>query len=133
MLTIGIDVDGVVADLNTEWLKRYNKDYDDNLTHADIITWDIHNFVKKQCGFKIYDYIEDPGIYDVILPTSPDAVIGINRIKHESDRVVYITTSTLGASGAKFKWLKKWGFIDDIKNYVEATDKTLIKADILIR
>ena len=46
-LTIAVDVDDVVADLITEWLKRYNHDYNDTKTPADITQWAIgmnHSF-----------------------------------------------------------------------------------------
>jgi len=134
MLTIICDVDGVLADLLTPWLAKYNKEYDDNKTPLDIKDWGIHKFLKPECGIKFYEYIENPKIYDKVLPYTDDAQQVIQKIREEGHRVVFVTTSTLGASGAKFKWLQKWGFINGhgMEDYIEATDKNLIKADILI-
>jgi 5'(3')-deoxyribonucleotidase len=132
MLTIGCDVDGVVADLHTPWLFRYNRDYNDDIKASDITGWGVHEFVKPKCGKRIYEYIEDPSLYEVVFPTSNEALNTILKIKLLGHRVVYLTTSTLGSSGAKFKWLKRWGFLEDMKDYIEVTDKNLIKADILI-
>jgi len=132
MLTIILDVDGVVADLMTPWLNEYNKDYGDTLNVSDIQSWNAHSYTKPECGTKFYNYIEDPTLYDVVLPTSPDVLEFVSQIKKEGHRVIYVTTSTLGSSGAKYKWLKKWSFLDSMNDYVEATDKNLIKADILV-
>lgn len=60
-MRILIDMDGVLYDLQKEWLARYNKDYNDNLLNTDILTWDMHKYVK--CGKRIYDYFDDPTIY----------------------------------------------------------------------
>ena len=134
MLIITCDVDGVLADLVTPWLAIYNKDYNDNITSEDLKDWDIHQFLKPKCGLKFYDYIEDLRLYDKVKPYTDDAQQTVNKIREDGHRVIYVTTSTLGASGAKFRWLMKWGFIDGngMDDYVEATDKNLIKAGILI-
>jgi len=132
MLTIALDVDGVVADLMTPWLNIYNKEYNDNLKPLDIKSWGAHEYVKLECGTKFYDYIEDPSLYDIVLPTSPGVLNFVSKIKKEGHKVIYVTTSTLGSSGAKYKWLERWGFLDSMDDYVEATDKNLIKAHILV-
>jgi len=134
MLTIISDVDGVLANLVTPWLAKYNKDYDDDVKPENLKDWDIHPFLKPECGLKFYDYIEDPKLYDKVKPYTDDAQQTIAKLREDGHRVIFVTTSTLGASGAKFTWLTKWGFIDGngMGDYVEATDKNLIKADVLI-
>ena len=59
-LTVAVDVDDVCADLLTEWLYRYNLEYEDNLTVADVDRWDLSEQVKPECGKKIYNYLRDP-------------------------------------------------------------------------
>jgi 5'(3')-deoxyribonucleotidase len=135
MLTIAIDIDGTIADLISVWLKEYNLDYHDNLRPSDITAWETHLFVKPECGKSIYTYLEWAEIYDEVLPIDlQNSVVAIERMRFLGHRVVFLTTSTLGASGAKFRWLVKHGFLDkkNMKDYVEATDKLLLRADILI-
>lgn len=127
---IAIDVDGTIADLGTAWLNRYNKDYNDNLTNENILSWDTHLYVKPECGKKIYDYLEDSTLYDEV-KSIPYAIVAINKIK-ESCRVIFVTNSTVGASGAKYNWLVKYKFLDRMDDYIECKDKSLILADILI-
>lgn len=128
---IGLDIDGVCADLITPWLFRYNIRYNDDLTIDDITDWNIHNFVKPECGTKIYDYIEDPTLYDLVLPIK-NSLFGVSALRDMGYRVVFVTSSTLGASGRKFRWLQDYGFTKDLKDYVEMSDKSLFAGDYLV-
>lgn len=131
MKIIAIDVDGVVAALETAWLSRYNRDYNDTMTKEDWTDWDVHKLVKPECGIKIYEYIEDPTIYDEVPPIE-GALDGINWFRQAYFRVIYVTNSTLGASGAKYNWLQKYNFIDRLDDYIECKDKFLIRADFIV-
>jgi 5'(3')-deoxyribonucleotidase len=53
---IAFDQDQVLADLLTEWVSRYNTEYNDNLRPEDIKNWNWHNLVKPECGKKIYNH-----------------------------------------------------------------------------
>lgn len=130
MKIIGIDVDGVTAQLDKVWLDRYNKDYDDDMKPEEWTDWDVHKIVKPECGEKIYSYIEDPTIYDDVIPY-PGVLEQINLLKWYF-RVIFITTSTLGAAGRKYIWLKDWKFLDKQDDYFEAKDKSLIYSDYLV-
>lgn len=130
MITFGVDVDDVVADLMTAWLKRYNKDYNDNLKKSKITDWAVHTFTKPECGMSMYDYIEDKTLYDEVKPI-PNALAGVKLLK-TMGRVIFITASTLGCAGRKYTWLQEHGFIDSMDDYVECKDKQLIKVDALI-
>ena len=80
MALIACDVDGVVANLTKPWLARYNKDWNDNLKIKDIEGWGIQDYVKPECGLKIFNYIKDPSLYDEVLPFS-GALNFINTLK----------------------------------------------------
>lgn len=133
-MIIAVDVDGVVADLLPVWLDRYNTDYADILTVYDITKWGLHEFVKEECGEKIYDYLIMRDLYDDVKPID-GALTCINFLKEKSNiRIIYVTSTPIESSGVKFRWLVKHGFLQEheIKNYVEATDKSLIYAELLL-
>lgn len=127
-MIIIVDVDGVVLDLMAEVLKRYNADYDDHLTNADIKAWDVANFVK--CGEKIYDYFELPEVYQQALPL-PNVYHGLLELRNDH-RVVFATTPAPGTAGIKLEVLKLYGFLKNENDYIEVRDKSLIRADALI-
>lgn len=134
-MIVAVDVDGPIADLHTAWINRYNKDYKDGLVERDITTWDIHKYVKPECGHKIYDYLRMPDIYDDV-KVSFGAKEGVEFLKQHGCRVVYLTAAPTGFSDAKQHWLVREGFLDKSKytheDLVVAKDKSLIRAQVLI-
>ena len=130
---IAIDVDGVCADLHTSWINRYNRDWDDNLQVSDITDWYIHQFCKPECGNRMYEYIEDPTIYDETFPiTGSQITLELLRESRPDFRFIYVTSSTRGTMGRKYDWLVEHGFIKDLDDYVEMKDKSLVRADGLL-
>ena len=109
---IAVDVDEVIAALHVEWLKRYNKDYDDNLRHEDITNWSIENFVKPECGLKIYHYLEDVDLYDNV-PVIDGALLGVEYLRQSGYRVVFVTSCQFGMHDPKWAWLMRHDFLSN--------------------
>lgn len=139
-LTIAVDVDQTIADLHTEWLRMYNKEYNDNKKVEDIKEWNIVNLVKPECGIKMLDYLKHPKLYDNIKPIE-GSLEAINRIRELGHRILFVSTCVVGGGDSKLAWLlnngfvvqdKKEGSADTVKDWIAAADKSLIKADILI-
>lgn len=130
MKIIAIDVDGVCADTHEVWLDKYNREYGDNLTFENITTLDMHTLVKPECGREIYKYIENPTIYDDVKPVK-GAIARINVLRWYF-RIIFVTTSTLGASGKKLRWLKENNFLQYNRDYFECEDKSLVFSHYLI-
>lgn len=134
MRKIGVDVDGVVADLYTEWLGRYNRDYDDKLTVDDLTVWGIHTLVKPECGTKIFDYLAHPDLYEKIEPIG-GARSAVYYIRQNGDRPIFVTSNLRGMTDQKWDWLVRHGFIKEghyCDDLVVCHDKSLINVDILI-
>lgn len=60
---IGFDLDSVLNTLDKDWLDAYNADYNDNMTSEDLQTWNTNEWVKPECGLKIFDYLLQPGFF----------------------------------------------------------------------
>ena len=131
-MIIGVDVDDVVADLVSEWLRLYNIEHKDNVWIDQIKTWEIFDFVK--CGHAIYDFLKLPTLYDNMQPIS-DAKWGVDMLRKGGHRVVFITSCVLGQFDQKWTWLKRNGFLDDklhANDFIAATDKILLNVDLMI-
>lgn len=126
-----IDVDDVLADLITVWVRRYNKKYHDNLKVKNITDWNIAKFTKAECGDKIYEFIESPHLYNYIKPL-PYALEGVNEIRDLGFEIVYATHSTVGAAGRKYLWLKQHGFWNEKDHYVETKSKHILNGNLMI-
>jgi 5'(3')-deoxyribonucleotidase len=138
-LTIGVDVDDTVADLCSAWVAEYNRRWDDTI--KEWTTWDLPKIVKSECGTKVYEILQDPELYDRVLPIS-GALAGINHLRNQGHRVVYVTScgydpkTVSASSGAKLDWLRQKGFLaagrESIEDFVIAADKTLAAVDVLV-
>lgn len=130
-MIIAVDVDGVVADMHTEWLNRYNVDYNDKLTIQDIVSWDTHLYVKPECGKNIYKYLNSQTLYNWVLPTV-GAQTGVADLRRLGHRVVFATTNAKGMSDGKWEWLERRGFLKGSEDLIVVGDKSLVRADLLI-
>jgi 5'(3')-deoxyribonucleotidase len=129
-MIIAIDIDDTIANLSDAWLRRYNYDFNDNLKKKNITKWAVHEFVKPECGTKIYDYLKDPTLYDFIQPI-PDSLEAVEFLRNFG-RVIFITAPTLETMGRKYYWLKEHHYIDSLDDYIETKEKYLIKYDYII-
>jgi 5'-nucleotidase len=128
------DVDGVVADLHTEWLRRYNRDYGDTLTADQITGWEIDRFVSVACGKRIYDYLRDPDLYLCVDPVD-GAQEGVAELRRRGHRVVFVTSNVKGMLDQKWAWLERNGFLPEgstAADLVSATDKSFIMGQVAI-
>ncbi len=131
--TIAMDVDEVCADLLGQWLLRYNLKYNDNLLPEFVTGWNLSNYVKADAKDDIHRILDDPGIYNDILPI-PYALTGVRRLLAHGFRIVYVSSCHRGTSEAKREWLLRWGFLtkqNAERDFIPATDKSLIRAEFL--
>lgn len=131
-MIVACDVDGVVADLLPEWLRRYNRDYGDDLTPERITDWGIDRFVKPECGDLIMRYLCDATLYGRVAPVE-GALWGVEALRDEGHEVIFTTSCHPGGSyEQKLCWLRDRGFIRHHDEMVAIGNKSLIAADIMI-
>lgn len=129
-ILLALDVDGVLADLMSPWLALYNAEWDDHLTLADITAWNVDRFVRPECGMHVYEYLITPGLYENVAPLeSPETV---SALRAAGFRVIFVTSAWPGTAGFKQRWLSEHGFLLNHHDYVECSDKNLIRAPFLI-
>ena len=133
-MRILIDMDGVMADTVEHWLSRYNEEYDDRLTHNDITQWEIHKFVKPECGLSMYKIMEREGFFLDLkpMPHLSESMRELQDMGH--DLVVVTATPTNSRTGLydKVKWLKTNLPWFDANNFVSTSLKGVVDGDLLI-
>lgn len=132
-LNILCDMDDIIVDLLSNWLKQYNKDFRDNISVEEIWDFDLWKCVKPSCGKKIYDYIQKRRFF-FDLPAHKGAIETVKKL-HDDGHDITIVSSPAEAAVSyqdKVAWLKlRMPFlkVDDI---ILGRKKYLIKGDILI-
>lgn len=127
------DVDGVVADLHTPWLQRYNEMSGDSLTVDKIVTWHISDYVKPEYRSRMFDILREPDLYKDVKPI-PGALEAIQYLR-TLHRVVFATSCVKGMADQKWEWLEANGALPrrySHKDLVVTTDKALIQGDVII-
>ncbi|UOE93439.1 5'(3')-deoxyribonucleotidase [Alkalihalobacillus sp. LMS39] len=129
MKTILLDMDSVICDLMTEWHKRYNEDYQDNLSVDKLKCWNSENYVKKECGTKIYDYLDEPGLFLHLKPL--DHAISVIERLHHKFQIFICTSSRTYAYTEKEKWVEKHLPFIGKEHIIFAHKKEMIRGDLL--
>lgn len=125
MKTIAIDVDGVIADNMTQWLNLYNQEYNDVLNENDIQGWNIHMYVREECGTKIYRYLHESNFIHSMnmYPGTYNALYRLSGLYN----VVIVTAQT---GSARIEWIRR--HLPFIRDAVIAKDKTIVTTDIIV-
>ena len=126
---IAIDIDEVIADLMTVWLRRYNSDWDDNVQEKDIVEWDVANFVKPEAKLSIYDYCRNPEIYNFVKPVKDSQEV-IKKLSIDYT-IIYVTAAAANTADRKKCWLKENNFVN-YHNFINTERKEFVCADFLV-
>ncbi len=129
MKTLLIDMDSVICDLMSEWHRRYNDDYDDNLSVEKLNCWRSEDYVKNECGEKIYDYLDEPGLFLRLKPL-PHAIEVLERLVKQFE-VLIVTSSRTYAYTEKELWVEKHLPFIGKKNLIFSHRKEMIRGDLL--
>jgi 5'-nucleotidase len=136
MKTILIDMDAIVADLASEWYKRYNEATGKNITTADVNQWDV----GKAIGDKsIYKYLTQPGLYWKLPPIQPaiDTLKRLHKLRVGGEKVyeLFVLTAAIAHPQIipdKMAWLEEHMPFIDRKHQVFAYHKHLVFGDYFI-
>ena len=115
------DLDGVCCDLMKKWLAVYNHDYGDNLTEADITSWNWDEFVKPECGKRIYHYLNRPGFFADLEPIE-GCVESLDRLERICELVV-VTARHPRLQGLTRAWLDYHGVPVHRLHFLEGASK----------
>ncbi|MCX7572148.1 5'(3')-deoxyribonucleotidase [Tumebacillus sp. DT12] len=129
MKTLLIDMDSVICDLMTEWHRRYNEDYGDDLSVERITCWQTERYVKPECGEKVYDYLDQPGLFRH-LKALPDAIEVLERLSRRYD-ILLVTSSRTHAYTEKEQWVEEHLPFIGRHNLIFAHRKDMICGDLL--
>lgn len=129
MKTLLVDMDSVICDLMTKWHKRYNEDYHDDLSVDKLKCWQTEKYVKPECGTKIYDYLDEPGLFLHLEPIK-DSLEVLERL-HQTFQIFICTSSQTYAYTEKEKWVEKYLPFLGREQMIFAHKKYMIRGDLL--
>ena len=124
------DLDSIVVDLLTPWLKAHNEAQGDNLTVDKILTWDTHEFAKG--GHAVYDVLNQPFFFRDLEPL-PGAIQAIETLNDRGHEIFMVTAASYPVNFVdKVNWHAEFLPFLSKKNLVFAHEKYIIPADAII-
>jgi 5'(3')-deoxyribonucleotidase len=129
---ICIDMDEVMADSVAEHLLRYNRDYGDNITKADLHGKWIWDVVSLDRHPRLEEYLRSDDFFDV-LEVMADAPRVLRLLQQRYE--VFIASAAMEVPtsfNAKYRWLERHFPTMPSTNIVFCGDKSILRADYLI-
>jgi len=135
-MRILIDMDGVIADFDREFLQRWRTRHPDKfyVPLEERTAFYVKAQYPEELKSLVAEIIWEPGFFRDILPVAgaKEALLEMEAMGHE----VFICTSPLSVYKncvlEKFEWVDQVLGPEWVKRIVLTKDKTLVKADILI-
>ena len=125
-------MDEVIADAVAEHLARYNRDFDDNLTAADLEGKWIWDVVQSDRHNALEAYLRSDDFF-ADLPVMPDSPRVLEALQGQYE--VFIATAAMEVPTsftAKYTWLARHFPFIAPSHIVFCGDKSILKADYLI-
>ncbi len=129
---IAVDMDEVMADAVAEHLRRYNRDFDENLTPADLKGGHIWDVVQTDRHQALEEYLRSADFF-AVLGVMPDAQRVMRALQTRYE--VFIASAAMEVPtsfAAKYAWLGEHFPFIPASHIVFCGDKSIVRADFLI-
>ncbi len=129
---ICVDMDEVIADALGEHLLRYNRDFSERLTPADLEGRWLWDFVPAERQQVLSDYMMSEDFF-AVLRVMPHAQRVLERLQARFE--IYIATAAMevpSSFNAKFEWLKQHFPFIPPSHIVFCGNKSILRGDYLI-
>jgi 5'(3')-deoxyribonucleotidase len=130
-LRLGIDLDGVVADFNVGWMRRYNHEFGAQLDHSQVVMWDgLHGLTHFSTMEEFWEWARSgPASIFRDLPLIEGASGAIERLAAEH-RIVIVSSKFDWAIPDTLAWLAEHRIPAREIHFV--WDKTSVPCDVYL-
>jgi len=132
LLRICVDMDEVMADTLGEHLRRYNLEFDENMTPEDLVGKPIWSVVSSDRQTQLRAFLDEEDFF-ADLEVLPGAQQVLRDLSGRFE--VFIATQAMAVPnslGPKFRWLQRHFPFLPPTHYVFLGDKSILRADYLI-
>ena len=128
-LTVALDADGVLLDIVTPWLAKYNREAGDTLRYEDITTW-LWPLKYAEWTEARKDLLRTPDLYAAARPIQ-GALDGVNTLLDQGHRLVVVTHDFPTHLKSKIWALRYWFPV--LEHVVFAKNKrNAVRYDVLV-
>lgn len=130
-LRLGIDMDGVLADFNAGWMKRYNLQFGARLHASEVVTWDgLHTLTHFETMDDFWGWAQ-LGVTSIFrdLPPVPGAIEAMAELARQH-RIVIVSSKFDWAIPDALAWLGEHRVVAEEVHFV--WDKTTVPCDVYL-
>jgi 5'-nucleotidase len=129
---IAIDMDETIVDTLSRHLEWYNKEFDQQVTKADLYGKKIYHYVVEDHVARVRSYPNHPEFF-VDIPPLEGALEVIRELHTRYDIVIATAAMEYPTSfNAKYEWLTKYLPFLSPMNFIFCGNKGVVNADYLI-
>lgn len=129
-IKVGVDIDGVIWDLVTPWITRFNHLTGDDLSLEDIKTYDLESHIKKGNPNLLYSILKLRVFWNNLEPYT-DSVYWLKKFNEEFDLYIITSTSYKTPSDKFNRFFELFPFLNE-KQLIVCHKKSLINVDYMI-
>lgn len=130
-MTILIDMDNVLCNLQEYAVSKYNKKYGTNYTLEDFNEYDIADTLGIDNAAKMKEIYADADIYNYLTPIK-GAKNALQKFINAGHRVYVVTDAIPCTFERKVNWIKNYFPFIDESHIVSMKHKWLFKCDVMI-
>lgn len=130
-LSILVDCDGVLEDLNTEWVAAINKKYNTCVAPESITEWNIAKFFPALSRTQVFSPLHKREFWRSLLPMD-GAIQILYQLIQDGHEIFIVTSSHPDTVSYKIEFLKKYFDFIPYKNVIITSNKQMVKGDVLI-
>lgn len=130
-MTILVDVDNVLEDLNEAWVNAVNKKYGTNVSPNDIVSWDIERFFDGLSRTQVFSPLHDKKFWESIEPID-GAPEYLKKLIDDGHQVVLVTSSHPDTIQYKYRFIVKYFPYISFKDIIFTSKKQMVRGDVMI-
>lgn len=130
-LTILVDVDNVLEDLNTAWVNAVNAKYGTSVQPEEIVDWEIQKFFPTLSRTQVFSPLHTKELWENLVPLDGSQEY-LQRLMDDGHKIVIVTSAHPDTIPYKYKFLIKYFPRLSFKDVIISSQKQLVCGDVLI-
>ena len=130
-LTILVDVDNVLENLNEAWVAAVNEKYGTTVSPEDIASWDIERYFEGLSRTQVFSPLHDKDFWGKLKPID-NAPTYLKQLIDDSHQVILVTSSHPDTIGYKYRFITKHFPYISFKDIIFTSKKQMVFGDVMI-
>lgn len=130
-LTVLVDVDNVLENLNEAWVNAVNEKYGTTTSPEDIASWDIEQYFEGLSRTQVFSPLHDESFWERLEPIG-GASEYLKKLIDDGHQVVLVTSSHPDTIIYKYSFINRYFPFISFKDIIFTSKKQMVRGDVMI-